>query len=50
VVKLPVDADGAKVGLDDYLCAHGRGAFNDRPRLGLKHPAFTKMMLPFVAG
>ena len=44
VVKLPAGADGAKVGLDDYLCAHARGALDDLPRLGLKHPAFTKMV------
>jgi hypothetical protein len=43
VVKIPAGEGGAKVGLDDYLCAHTRTAFDDLPRLGLKHPAFTRI-------
>src|SRR5262249_51283787 len=39
VVKLPAAADGAKAGLDDYLCAHPREAFDALPRLGLRHAA-----------
>src|SRR5262245_7358211 len=42
VLKLPSGADGAKVGLDDYLCAHSLEAFNALPRLALKHPAFSR--------
>ncbi len=34
VLKLPAGPDGAKVGLDDYLCAHAREAFDALPRLG----------------
>ena len=36
VLKLPA-ARGAKVGLDDYLCAHSREALEALPRLALKH-------------
>jgi hypothetical protein len=43
VLKLPVGEGGTKVGLDDYLCAHAREAFDDLPRLSLKHPTFTRM-------
>jgi hypothetical protein len=43
VVKLPSGPDGAKVGLDDYLCAHAADEFDRLPRPGLKHPTFTRM-------
>jgi Domain of unknown function (DUF3854) len=42
VVKLPSAADGAKVGLDDYLCAGTIDAFGALPRFGLKHAAFAR--------
>jgi hypothetical protein len=42
VVKLPSAADGAKVGLDDYLCAGTVDAFGALPRFGLKHAAFAR--------
>jgi hypothetical protein len=41
-LKLPSGPDGAKVGLDDYLCASSRQAFDALPRLGLKHAVFAK--------
>jgi len=42
VLKLPPGPDGAKVGLDDYLCAHPLDAFHALPRLTLKHAAFSR--------
>src|SRR3989442_14812130 len=42
VLKVPSGSDGAKAGLDDYLCAHSLDAFNALPRLALKHPAFSR--------
>jgi hypothetical protein len=42
VVKLPSGAEGAKVGLDDYLCANSADAFGALPRFGLKHAAFAR--------
>ena len=42
VLKLPAVPDGNKAGLDDYLCAHAREAFDALPRLGLKHAAFSR--------
>jgi hypothetical protein len=42
VLKLPAGPDGAKAGLDDYLCAQPRAAFDALPRLPLKHPAFSR--------
>lgn len=42
VLKLPAGPGGAKVGLDDYLCANPRQAFDALPRLALKHPAFSR--------
>ncbi len=42
VLKLPSGPDGAKVGLDDYLCATSLEAFNALPRLALKHTAFSR--------
>jgi hypothetical protein len=41
VLKLPPVGDGTKAGLDDYLCAHAREAFDALPRLPLKHAAFS---------
>jgi hypothetical protein len=41
VLKLPA-ARGAKVGLDDFLCAQSRDAFDALPRLALKHPALAR--------
>jgi hypothetical protein len=41
-LKLPSGPDGAKVGLDDYLCANSRQAFDALPRLALKHPVFAR--------
>ncbi len=43
VLKLPSGPDAAKVGLDDYLCAHGGDALHQLPRLSLKHPTFTRV-------
>jgi hypothetical protein len=42
VLKLPPAADGAKVGLDDYLCANSSDALAALPRLALKHAAFAR--------
>jgi hypothetical protein len=42
VLKLPSAPGGAKVGLDDYLCAHPLSAVNALPRLALKHPTFAR--------
>ena len=42
VLKLPSRSDGAKAGLDDYLCASSLEAFNALPRLALKHAAFSR--------
>src|SRR5207244_12501787 len=42
VLKLPSASDGTKAGLDDYLCAHSREAFDTLPRLALKHAAFSR--------
>jgi hypothetical protein len=42
VLRLPAGSEAAKVGLDDYLCAHGRDAFDALPRVGLKHQAFAR--------
>jgi hypothetical protein len=42
VLKLPSGAAGDKAGLDDYLCAHERKAFDGLPRIPLKHAAFTR--------
>jgi hypothetical protein len=42
VLKLPPVLDGNKAGLDDYLCAQSREAFDALPRLGLKHAAFSR--------
>ena len=42
VLKLPAVPDGAKAGLDDYLCAHAREAFDALPRLALKHAALSR--------
>ncbi|MBI3105310.1 MAG: DUF3854 domain-containing protein, partial [Candidatus Rokubacteria bacterium] len=42
VLKLPSGPDGAKVGLDDYLCAQPLDAFTALPRLVLKHAAFSR--------
>jgi len=42
VLKLPSGPDGAKVGLDDYLCANPLEVFTALPRLGLKHAAFSR--------
>ncbi len=42
VRKLPSGADGAKVGLDDYLRAHAPDELDQLPRLGMKHPTFTR--------
>ncbi len=42
IVKLPSGAEGAKVGLDDYLCASPAGAFCSLPRFTLKHAAFAR--------
>src|SRR6266542_6487243 len=39
-LKLPSGKDGAKVGLDDYLCANSCQAFDALPRLVLKHAVF----------
>ena len=44
VLKLPPGPGGAKVGLDDYFCAHRPGAFGKLSRLGLKHPTLTRLM------
>ena len=41
VLKLPA-ARGGKVGLDDFLCAHSREAFDALPRLPLKHAALAR--------
>lgn len=41
VLKLPAGADGAKVGLDDYLCTFSMAMFEKLPRLVLAHKAFT---------
>jgi hypothetical protein len=42
VLKLPPAGTGAKVGLDDYLCAHPSTAFDALPRLPLKHAALAR--------
>ncbi len=42
VLKLPPIQDGAKAGLDDFLCAHPREAFDALPRLLLKHAALAR--------
>jgi hypothetical protein len=42
VLKLPPARDGTKAGLDDYLCAHSREAFDMLPRLPLKHAALDR--------
>lgn len=42
VLKLPPGPDGAKVGLDDYLCGHVVDEFARLPRLALKHSAFAR--------
>ncbi|MBI2202991.1 MAG: DUF3854 domain-containing protein [Candidatus Rokubacteria bacterium] len=42
VLKLPSGAGGAKVGLDDFLCASSREACNALPSLTLKHAAFSR--------
>src|SRR6266542_2862356 len=42
VLKLPPARDGTKAGLDDYLCAHSREAFEALPRLSLKHAALGR--------
>jgi hypothetical protein len=42
VLKLPAGPDGAKVGLDDYLCAHPLAAFDALPRLPLRHLVFSR--------
>ncbi len=42
VLKLPSSLDGAKAGLDDYLCAHSLETFGALPRLALKHVAFSR--------
>jgi hypothetical protein len=42
VLKLPSGAHGAKVGLDDYLCAHPVQELTALPRLALKHSAFAR--------
>ena len=42
VLKLPTGPQGAKVGLDDYLCAHSTGDLKALPRLALKHTLFSR--------
>jgi len=42
VLKLPSGGDGAKLGLDDYLCTSSGEAFDALPRLALKHAAFNR--------
>jgi len=42
VLKLPSIRNGTKTGLDDYLCAHPREAFDALPRLPLKHSALGR--------
>jgi len=42
VLKLPTGVSGAKVGVDDYLCANSAEAFDALPRLALKHAAFNR--------
>jgi hypothetical protein len=42
VVIVPPGESGAKVGLDDFLVAHGADAFRGLKRIPLKHAAFTK--------
>jgi hypothetical protein len=42
VLKLPPTREGTKVGLDDYLCAHAREAFEVLPRFSLKHAALGR--------
>src|SRR5438093_10059077 len=42
VLKLPARPDGTKAGLDDYLCAHSREAFEALPRLPLNHAALGR--------
>jgi hypothetical protein len=41
VVTIPPGADGAKVGLDDYLVVKGAAAFRKLLRIPLKHGSFT---------
>jgi hypothetical protein len=41
VCKLPARADGAKCGLDDYLCARSPEALLALPLVGLKHTVFA---------
>jgi hypothetical protein len=43
VAKVPAGEGGAKIGLDDYLCAHAPGALDHLSRLRLKHAAFTRV-------
>jgi hypothetical protein len=42
VLKLPSVRNGTKTGLDDYLRAHPREAFDTLPRLPLKHAALGR--------
>jgi len=42
VLKLPAGATGAKMGLDDYLCAHCIEQLAGEPRLALKHSLFSR--------
>ena len=42
VLKLPAAAAGAKVGLDDYLCAHSAAALAAEPRVALKDSLFSR--------
>ncbi len=42
VLKLPPAPTGGKAGLDDYLCAQSREAFDTLPRLPLKHAALAR--------
>jgi Domain of unknown function (DUF3854)/Protein of unknown function (DUF3631) len=45
VLKLPSGPEGAKVGLDDYLCAHPAATCAALPRLALKHPFWSRTAL-----
>lgn len=42
VLKLPAGPDGAKQGLDDFLCSRSAENLDALPRLPLKHPAFSR--------
>src|SRR5262245_2752880 len=42
VLKLPPARDGAKAGIDDYLCAHPRERLEALPRFPLKHAALSR--------